>query len=288
MTVVTTPGNIEAAASVVLLRDEEAGLKVFLMRRAIEASAYGGMHVFPGGKIDAGDRSVEPTRLDRAPEDLRAALGEPLLTPNDAVAIHVAALRELFEESGVLLASNARGSMGAGLGSESGRGSAFNDMVHVGDLRLSTRAIVPWSRWITPVMPGTRRRRFDTRFFVASMPADQIATVADHESTLGCWLTPATALALYWRREIDLAAPQIFTLSQLARHRDASHALEAGRRRLPPLIEPHHFAQDGHRVICYPGDPAHPVSEAAFSGMTRLVFRDGRFEPIDGMDGLIS
>jgi 8-oxo-dGTP pyrophosphatase MutT (NUDIX family) len=279
--------TIEAAASVVLLRDGDAGLEVFLMRRAVEASAYGGMHVFPGGKLDPADRALESTRLDRSARELHAALGERALTPTDAVAIHVAALRELFEESGVLLASDMQGSAGAGLQSESARGRAFNEMVHAGGLRLATRALAPWSRWITPVMPGTKRRRFDTRFFVASMPPRQTAEVADHESTLGTWLRPAQALTLYWQRDIDLAAPQIFTLSQLNRHPRAQDALDAARSRPPPLIEPHHFAADGQRMICYPGDPAHPIGEAAFPGMPRLIFRDGRFEPLDGVDALI-
>ena len=160
-------------------------LEVFLMRRAVEASVYGGAHVFPGGKLDSTDRALDSTRLDRTAEKLQLALGERAITPAEAAAIHVAALRELFEESGVLIASDVHGPRRAGLQSESARSRAFNEMVHASDLRLATQAIAPLSRWITPIIPGTKRRRFDTRFFVASMPPGQTAEVADRESTLG-------------------------------------------------------------------------------------------------------
>ena len=278
---------IEAAATVVLLRDGHAGMEVFLMRRAAEASVYGGAHVFPGGKLDPADRALETTRLDRTAEELQLALGENALTPTDAAAIHIAALRELFEESGVLLATDVHGPWQAALHGESARGRAFNEMVHAGGLRLATRAIAPWSRWITPTMPGVKRRRFDTRFFVALMPPGQTAEVADHESTLGRWLMPSTALTMYWERDIDLAPPQIFTLSQLTRHRGAEDAFDAARSRLPPLIEPLHLTQDGHKMICYPGDVAHPAHETAFGALPRLIFGNGRFEPVGGLDALL-
>lgn len=92
---------------------------------------------------------------------------------------------------------------------------------------------------------------------------------------------------MYWHREIDLAPPQIFTLSHLARHRDLQGAFDTARSRLPPLIELRHLTIDGHRAICDLSDAEHPVREIAFPGMSRLVFGDGRFEPVDGLAALL-
>jgi N-acyl-D-amino-acid deacylase len=278
---------IEPAATVMLLRDGDAGLEVFLMRRAAEASVLGGAHVFPGGKLDPADRELQSLKLDRTPEELQAALGESGLGTAEATAIHVAALRELFEESGVLLASDLNGPWQSRAKGEDARGRAFNRMAHELGLELATRAIVPWSRWITPVIPGTKRRRFDTRFFVALMPPGQTAEVADHESTLGRWFSPATALRMYWAHEMDLAPPQIMTLSHLTHYASAAAAFEAARSRSPALIEPRHTTVDGQKAICYPGDADHPVREAAFPSVSRLMVRNGRFEPIDGIEALL-
>ena len=279
------PDRLEVAATVVLLRDGAQGLETFLMRRAIEASVLGGVHVFPGGKLDAADaQSVH--RLDRNADDLHAALGEPELSAPVAAAIHVAALRELFEEAGVLLA------MGPdGLWQPAGslpRDVPFESMLDALGLNLSSSLIAPWSRWITPVIPNMPRRRFDTRFFVARMPPGQTADVADHESTIGRWLGAREALELYWRRDIELAPPQIITLAHLSRYASADAAFEAARATPPRLIHPVHVEVDTERVFCYPGDAAHGDRERAFPGVSRLVLRDGRFEPFDGFEAFFA
>ncbi len=245
------PERLEASATIVLLRDGPQGMEVFLMKRAAEAAVLGGVHVFPGGKVDAADRD-HAAPLDRETADLHSALAEAELPASEARAIHVAALRELQEECGVVLFAS---------------------------------QIAPWSRWITPVIPGVQRRRFDTRFFVAVMPQDQTARVTDRESTLGVWLGPRTALEMYWRGEIDLAPPQITTLAHLARHPDARTAFEAASRTPPRLVQPHVVDVDGQKIFCYPGDALHPVGERAFPGVSRLLLRAGRFEPLAGFDG---
>lgn len=274
---------LEVAATVVLLRDGAQGLEVFLMRRAIEASVLGGVHVFPGGKLDAADaRAVH--RLDRDAGELHAALGEPELTAQVAAAIHVAALRELFEEAGVLLAASSEGPWQPKGRVPPSRDVPFDTMLDTLDLRLSSSLLAPWSRWITPVIPSVPRRRFDTRFFVAKMPLGQTADVADHESTLGCWLGPRKALEMYWQRDIDLAPPQIITLAHLARYATADAAFAAARATLPRLIHPVHVEVDTARVFCYPGDAAHGERERAFPGVSRLVLRNERFEPLDGFE----
>ena len=294
----TAPTRIENAATVVLLRDcepNQSGLEVFLMRRATEASVHGGAHVFPGGKVDPADWLLAPQALDRPATELHAALSEPELTPAHAVAIHVAAVRELFEESGVLLSvapppwptadvSAARDV--PNLQVEAARTLPFNTMAQRLRVQLAVSALAPWSRWITPEIPGLVRRRFDTRFFVAQVPADQQPAVADRESTEGRWLTPRAALALYWDRAIDLAPPQIITLAHLARFACAQDALTAARSTLPRLVQPMHREIDALRFICYPGDVHHAEPEPAFPGVSRLVQRNGRFEPEAGFESL--
>ena len=97
----------------------------------------------------------------------------------------------------------------------------------------------------------------------------------------------ADALARYWRRELVLAAPQIMSLSQLARFASVADLMASARSRPPPLIEPEPFDQDGQRVICYPGDPRHSLREPAWPGPTRLIYRNRRFEPEDGLAALL-
>jgi len=277
------PDKFEVAATVVLIRDGATGIEVFLMRRAIEASVLGGVHVFPGGKIDAAD-ALSVHRLDRSADELQVALGEPELSVQQAAAIHVAALRELFEEAGVLLAGGAKGPWQVTDSGPLPRDVPFESMLDAHGLRLSSSLIAPWSRWITPVIPNVPRRRFDTRFFVAKMPAGQTAEVADRESTLGRWLSPRVALEMYWQRDIDLAPPQIITLAHLSHYATADAAFEAARTTLPRVIHPLHIEVDGLRGICYPGDVAHSDRERAFPGVSRLAFRNERFEPFDGFE----
>jgi 8-oxo-dGTP pyrophosphatase MutT (NUDIX family) len=285
------PARLEVAATVVLLRDGAQGLETFLMRRAIEASVLGGVHVFPGGKLDAAD-PLSVHRLDRDAGDLHAALGEPELSAPVAAAIHVAALRELFEEAGVLLADGSDGLWqppASALDSTPlPRDVPFESMLDALGLTLSSSLIAPWSRWITPVIPSMPRRRFDTRFFVARMPVGQTADVADHESTIGRWLGARQALEMYWQREIELAPPQIITLAHLSRYASADEAFDAARATPPRLIHPVHIEVDTARVFCYPGDVAHGDRERAFPGVSRLVLRDGRFEPFDGFEAFFA
>jgi len=287
--VVTTPPR--PAATVVLLRDGAQGLEVFLLRRHSASDVLGGAYVFPGGKLDAADSAPElRARLDQAPETLHAALAEPGTDPETAAGLFVAALREAFEECGVLFAEHV-----AGQAVDTERASAllreglsFGELLAGLALRLQTRALLPWSRWITPRVPAVTNKRFDTRFFVAALPRGQTAQHDDHETTDSVWLAPRAALEQYRDGQIDMIAPQIMSLAHLARHASVASVLEAARLRPPPLIEPEPFEEDGLRVICYPGDPRHPVRERALPGPTRLCFRNKRFEPTEGFDQLLA
>jgi 8-oxo-dGTP pyrophosphatase MutT (NUDIX family) len=285
---VSTPPR--PAATVVLLRDAAAGLEVFLMKRHGLSDVLGGAYVFPGGKVDAADAELDMVAHgDQPPSALHAALGEPGIGEATAGALYVAALREAFEESGVLFAHGGPSSQAAAQAASLLRaGHAFNAVLAQLALRLQTLAILPWSRWITPVRPSVMNKRFDTRFFVAAVPAGQVARHDNFETTESIWLSPREALLQYWSGQIELAPPQIMSLAHLARHQGVDSVLAAARARRPPVIQPESFDEEGERMICYPGDERHTVREPALPGPTRLFYRNQRFEPLCGFEGLFS
>jgi 8-oxo-dGTP pyrophosphatase MutT (NUDIX family) len=267
-----------------MLRDTLAGLEVFLVKRHGLSDVLGGAYVFPGGKLDDSDSLLDPqVHLDQEPSALHASLGEPQTDVRTAAGLYVAAMREAFEESRVLFTQDINAARAALL---QDRAIPFNQMLTALQVKLQTRTMLPWSRWITPRMPSITNKRFDTRFFVAAVPAEQEARHDDHEATESVWLRPRTALEQYWNGQIELAPPQIMGLAHLARHHTVLSVMAAAREQLPPLILPESFDEGGTRVLCYPGDPAHSVSQRALPGPTRLLYRNSRFEPVNGFDAL--
>lgn len=271
------------AATVMLLRDSETGPEVFMMRRHGNSDVLGGAYVFPGGKVDADDHSDEVIdRLDQGIDTLHQRMGDAGLEALVAAGYFVAAARETFEESGVLFAEGADGALAAAVSARAREGFSFVELLEQFDLRLSLSALTPWSRWVTPRIPSSYNKRFDTRFFVAHAPAHQIARHDNHETTEAVWVRPRAALERYWAREIELAPPQIMTLAQFSQMPDVAAIMAEAVRRPPPHIEPEPIRMEGGRMVAYPGDPLHPIREVAIPGPTRLVWRDGRFEPETG------
>ncbi|WP_326544169.1 NUDIX hydrolase [Pseudorhodoferax sp.] len=278
-----------AASTVVMLREGAAGPEVLLMKRHGLSDVLGGAYVFPGGKMDAADAELDPSRhLDQDAPQLHASLHDTELDAARAAGLYVAAVREAFEEAGVLLAETFEGGEPdlARASALLKAGTPFNTMLAELGLRVQTRRLAPWSRWITPRVPSVMNKRFDTRFFAALVPPEQVATHDDYETTESTWLSPRAALQRYWDREIEMAPPQIMTLAQLARHATAAEAVAAARTRQPPLIQPESIEDGGTRVVCYPGDARHPVRERAMPGPLRLRWNNKRFEPVDGFEAL--
>ncbi len=283
---VTTPPR--PAATVVLLRDADGGPEVLLIRRHGLSDVLGGAYVFPGGKLDDADGGAILGRVDAPAERLHAARGEPELAPAAAAALFVAAARETFEECGILLADGIDAALAARAAGRAREGLGFADLIGEMGLQLRTSGLVPWTRWITPRVPSVMRKRFDTRFFLAQLPEGLEAKHDEHEATEAVWLRPREALERYWRREIEMAPPQIQSLAHLARHSRVADVLGEAMERRPPLIEPEPFDEDGVRVIAYPGDPRHPVAQRAMPGPLRLRHMKGRFEPFDGFEALFA
>ncbi len=256
-----------------------------MVRRHGLSDVLGGAYVFPGGKLDASDLQLV-AELDQEADALHGALGEPELAVETARGLYVAALREAFEECGVLFAQDAAHRHSLQLAAHINSGLPFNQVLIDLELRLQTRALLPWSRWITPRMPSIASKRFDTRFFVAALPAHQIASHDNVETTESVWLAPRLALQQYWEGQIEMAPPQIMTLAHLSRFADVAGVLHSARQTLPKRVAPEPFDDGGERVICYPGDPRHSLSTPAMPGPTRLRWRNQRFEPEQGFDAL--
>jgi 8-oxo-dGTP pyrophosphatase MutT (NUDIX family) len=271
----------------VLLRDAQDGLEVFLIKRSGLSDVLGGAYVFPGGKLDAADTIDDmPNRLDQTPQALHAALNEPALQHHNAAALYVAALREAFEESGVLFAENADLAVTAEAAKLLKNGEDFPAILTKLDLKLQTQHVQPWSRWITPKLASVSTKRFDTRFFLAAVPGNQTAVHDNYEATESVWLSPRAALEEYWSGAIALAPPQIMSLAHLSHHQTVASALTEARNKPPAVIEPEPFDYEGMRTITYPGDPQHSVSQRALPGPTRLRYSNKRFEPINGFEAL--
>jgi 8-oxo-dGTP pyrophosphatase MutT (NUDIX family) len=276
------PSNPRDSATVVLLRDGTTGPEVFLLQRSGLSDSFGKAYVFPGGKLDDYDSAAPALRALNTPADaLAQLLGEPTLAPSVAAGLFVAALRELFEEAGILLSSSSTRPAGVAP-------AEWQTWLANSASQLQASALVPWSRWITPRMAALSKKRFDTRFFLALAPADQIASHDNFETTASIWLPPQEALRRYHRGEIEMAPPQIMSLAHLARYATALDAMQAARQQTPPCICPESFTEDGNVVLCYPGDPRHSSATRALPGPTRLTIRNGRFVPDGVLESLWS
>jgi 8-oxo-dGTP pyrophosphatase MutT (NUDIX family) len=227
------------AATVMLLRPARGpGVEVYLLRRkASMAFAPGGV-VFPGGSVDARDADSEVAWAGPDIADWGLVLDAP---PDLARALVCAAVRETFEESGVLLAGPSAGSVVADTASqdwEADRAALLDRSVSLAEL-LRRRQLVlrsdllkPWSRWITPVV---EERRFDARFFAAALPSRQQTRDVGGEAAAVAWLSPAEAIAAGRRGEIMLWPPTAVTLAELDACASIPEALAAPRAVTPVL-----------------------------------------------------
>lgn len=275
------------AATVMVVRDAPRGLEVLLMRRHARSNVLGGVHVFPGGKMDLADTAVPQALLDQPAQACCLRLAESGLDAGTAVGLHVAALRETFEECGLLIGQDQGALWLPRLRALTAAGVSYAVALERLGLVLPVSRLLPWSRWVTPRVPSVTNKRFDTRFFVAVAPADQSVEHCAFEATEAVWISPRAGLERYWASDIDLAPPQIMSLCELAAFGSVDRLEASARCRVPVLIAPEPMDVDGQRVICYPGDPAHSCAQPAWDGPTRLVYRNERFEPDGGLSALL-
>ena len=272
------------ASTVVVLRDGARGPEVFLVRRHEGTAFMGGAHVFPGGRVDAADRDgADPSWCD----GLDSARRIETLPPDDSVAYHVAAARELFEEAGVLLARDGAGSF-ASLSepAEQARFRAYRGDVHTARLRLrallererlrlALDALVPVAHWVTPPIDV---RQFDTRFFLTRVPPRQTPVHDDAETVESVWMRAADAIDASRRDELLLPIPTWTMLRELEAFDDVESALSWARARRIARRQPLVVEREGMRMLVLPGDPLHPEAppEPPLSEV-RFAYVDGRW-----------
>jgi len=237
---------VRPAATVMLVRDGDAGLEVFMLRRTLSAAFASGMYVFPGGRVDDADHAEELEVICDGLDDTSAS--GILQIEHGGLAYWVAAIRECFEEAGVLLAAEAVGRAGAGEvvrfddDDVIARFETARRAVHGGELSLSalcaqenlvltTDGIHYVSHWITPVGES---RRFDTRFFLARAPQAQEPLHDDHETIESLWVKPADAIARFHAGELGMFPPTLANLEFLAPFDTADDALAAAAVVGPP------------------------------------------------------
>ena len=240
------------SSSVLLVRDGDCGLELFMLERHIETDFAGGALVFPGGKVEEQDRGLSDVRWRGA--DLRGAadfLGVD--SEQDALGLLVAAVRETFEEAGILLGTRADEPVtGDDLADDTfvEARRRLNDRADDWDWRnwldeqdvvLDLGRLAFFSWWATP---DGLHRRYDTRFFVVPTPPEQTAALAhdEVETTASRWLRPAVALSLARRDEATVVYPTRKNLERLATYPTAEELVDAARtgrtdrRRLQPRL----------------------------------------------------
>lgn len=251
------PATPKRAATVMLLRDGTDGPAVHMLRRRTSMAFAGGAYAYPGGGVDPrDDRPVRwagpslETWADRLGTDDTAT----------AQAVVCAAVRETFEEAGVLLAGPAADTV---VGDTTGddweadrqalvdRDLSFAQFLERRGLVLRSDLLGAWARWITPEF---EQRRYDTWFFVAALPEGQRTRDVSTEADTTVWTRPAEAVAGYDRGELLMMPPTVATLRALEPYARVADALAAAARQsLEPVLATARLGEDGDVVLSWPG-----------------------------------
>ena len=255
----TAPPEPRHSSTVVLLRDSDEGLQAYLLRRQKTMAFAAGMYVFPGGSVDPRDESlVASAWTGPAPAEWAG-----LLTADErlATALVCAAVRETFEESGVLLAGASADEVVADTTGDDWeadrlalieRTASFADVLARRGLVLRADLLRPWAHWITP---EAEPRRFDTRFFVAALPPGQRTRDVGGEADRVTWSRPRAALDAYERGELGLMPPTAFTLMELSAFETVADVLAAGDARdVQPVLPRIIVTDDDEARILLPHD----------------------------------
>jgi 8-oxo-dGTP pyrophosphatase MutT (NUDIX family) len=254
---------VRDAATVMLLRQGDAGLEVCMLQRNLNSDFVGGAYVFPGGGVDPDDSAdaLAAVSVGRTDADASRLVG----VDSGGLAFWVAAIRESFEEAGVLLARRPDGSV---LSFEDPDVAArfevhrravdtaerpLLDVCLEEQLQLDVASMHYFSRWVTPLGAP---RRYDTRFFVAAAPDGQVALHDDREVIGTLWLTPAQALADHEAGRMTMIFPTVRTMVALSRFDRADDVLAHAESQasVAPVLPMLEDVGGGLRLIL-PGDP---------------------------------
>ena len=250
---------IRPSSTVVLARAGVADPEIFMVRRH-ERSSFGSAHAFPGGVVDPEDAEVHEFCEGLSSAEANTRLG----VPDGGLDYYASAIRELFEESGVLLAdfSNVDENISAVRDALNDGSQNWAEFVTRNALSLHCGELNYISHWVTPLHEP---KRYSTRFFLSKLPEGQNAEHCGGELTESCWATATEILAAERRGDITLIFPTLKTLESIARHRSldglldwAKSSVEWGITSMVPVL----IERDGKPEIVLPGDKDYPGSRA--------------------------
>ena len=289
----TGQAEIFDAATVILVRESKNGqYEIFLMRRHRDQAFMGGAFVFPGGRLDEADCNPELISYtkDMNYSQARKKLQEPDLPDDKSLGLYFAALRETFEEAGVLLAYDKSGEIITL--SDGKRSDSFSDYrikLHENEISLIDFAerediiialdyLTPYSHWITPEIES---KRFDTRFFLALMPSGQTPIHDAIEMTESLWISPSQALKKQQNEEIILMPPTLKTIEELDNFDSAKELFSyAGSVNIYTIL-PQAFNTSDSFGVKLPNDPEYTIAEYKQpvnpGEPSRIVMKDGRW-----------
>lgn len=250
------------AATVTLVRDSAQGPEVLMMRRNLQSGFVPGAYIFPGGALDAEDDAADLRAMCDGLSDAEAS--RLLGVAAGGLAYWAAAIREMFEEAGVLVAYGASRELVALDGAAAtARFLAHREALNAGTrgfveimreegLTLAADRLVYFSHWITPVGAP---RRYDTRFFVAAAPAAQEALHDNQETISTRWVRPAAALDEHRAGRFDMRLPTIRTLEEFAAFDSVDALLAAMRVKRDIDANLPRLTRKGSYLL--PGDPGY-------------------------------
>ena len=235
------------AATVIPLRETEGRIEIYMLQRH-SAGYLGDFWVFPGGRVDEHD--YEPSIAARC-TGLSAAQANDLLDVEDgALAYWVAAIRECFEECGLLLTSDPVAESVEHLRRDLHQGElSFAELLESMDWRPDAGRLIPWAHWVTPEM---EKKRFDTRFFITTVPDGQDPVPDGVELADGMWITAAEALERRDRKDMKLLFPTFKNLEKIAGFDSLEVLLETTRRTRPVTVAPRMVREGGRVRILLP------------------------------------
>ena len=292
------------AATTILLRNKEPqGFEVFLLKRHEKSSFMGGNYVYPGGRVDREDGSLEMCSFSKGItlEEALMILGRAI-SPEESFAHWIAGIRELFEEAGVLLAYDQKGKL-LQLKDREERESFLHyrellqknklsicEMAQKENLHFALDQLHYYAHWITP---EARSERFDTRFFLARYPSGQEASHDQKETTAGAWLTPRKALEENLIGEVVLSPPTLKTLEDLSRFGSVDEVFGSLKTNDIRPILPVLTKVESGALLVFPWDPEYetfqrgeipsPIHHGRPSqpgdNTTRLLMKENRWLP---------
>ena len=260
-----TPVPIKPAATIILARDTVDGFEVLMLKRTTQVTFAKGMHVFPGGGLDAQDQHEEIVDLCVGLDDEQAS--HLLGIEQGGLAYWIAAVRECFEEAGLVLGYHADEKLFSFDQAEADRLAAlradfthnklsFVEILKQLQLQVATDRIHYFSHWVTK---AGQPRRYDTRFFVARAPSQQIPMQDNSETVAHLWVRPQVALEMGKVGELSLMFPTIKTLEALAEFDSVDDLLTHAKtpRKILKMNPKGALDRDGQSHLLIPGDPAY-------------------------------